>query len=65
MGIGSTWADRFLRDYVAGWAREPKTKPDERAKRAWWEKLGSEDWLIEPKFEVKLKRGNGHGEQEY
>lgn len=51
-----------MRDYVAGWAREPKVDSHERAKRSWWEKLSSEDWLTEPKFEVKLRTGDGHGE---
>ena len=61
IGIGRTWADRFVRDYLAGLAPAPKSGAWDQRERSWWEKLDGQEWLLEPKFEVKL-RGNGGGE---
>ena len=53
---------RFLRDYATAWAREPKVGSGEKGKgkRGWWENMFGDGWLLDERFEVKLReRGEG------
>ena len=59
IAVGRTWLDWFIRDYAAGWSPQPKAKLEDKAKRWWWEKIGSDDWLVEANFEVKLRNKAG------
>ncbi|KAI4212344.1 MAG: hypothetical protein LQ351_004914 [Letrouitia transgressa] len=64
VSIGSTWFDRFVRDWLAAWlpmqgssARKKVTKDGKRKDR-WWETFTDEEWLIGEKFEVRMRPKN-------
>ncbi|KAL9607662.1 MAG: hypothetical protein Q9167_007442 [Letrouitia subvulpina] len=61
LGMGRTWFDRFMRDWLAAWlpmqksTAEKKVEKNNKKKERWWKTFTDEDWLIEEQFEVRVR----------
>lgn len=60
IAIGRTWADRLARDYLSTLSPRPKSNVGNQQEKTWWQKLDGQEWLLDPKFEVRLREGE-HG----